>query len=104
LLPFGSVEVFEKLDEPPQEIAFGEEQVHGKHDPQPPDQLIHPGADLLGVSFNFLVACLEQVGNADGGQHAVDRAPLSPPLEQVQKRQPLTAVLVFGDVAASGVQ
>ncbi|MNQ40754.1 hypothetical protein D3C85_544150 [compost metagenome] len=101
-------EVVEELHEARHQVELGEHDVDRETHSELAIQLLHPGADGLGMGGALGVAAQQQVGQADGDEGTVDGPTLALGTQQVEKAQPgglvHGGVAVLGGVAAGGIQ
>src|SRR6185437_5523408 len=84
--------VVEELGEARDEIALGHQEIDRYADAQLAPELIEALADGAHLLFALLLALDEQVGRADGDDHAVDRLAAAELAQQLQEGAPAGGV------------
>ena len=101
------VQIGEILGEALDQVHFGEDGIDREVDLQLLVQFVEAPADRVGVRRDLLLRQVENVGDADRDDHAVDRLPGTVAAQHVEKGEPTTAiglgVRILRGVAARGV-
>ncbi len=103
-LALGLFAAMEKVHETRHQIDLREHDIHGRMHAQALGQLLHAGAQVLGQFVRCRGRAGHQLGHADGDQDAVDRRTVAMAAQQVEKAEPLVAVVFLHRVAPGRVE
>ena len=95
---------FEKLHEPVDQVALGEDQIDRVPKSQPLRKFIDPFADSSCMPFQLVVGGIHQVSDADADQDAVDRLMAAVLFQDLQEGRPFFLIVLLGQIAAGRVE
>ena len=108
LRTFVPTEGFEELRKAREQVALGDDHIHREAQAQALVQLIDARTDRYGLGLTLSVGLLQQVADAQGHDHTVDRALATVLFQQVEEATPRGlvhfGVAVLGGVAPGSVE